>query len=205
MLTDPPIIFRIVSSSADLGLRGYFFDDRQRQHMLLGHRGLQSAIIAIQSAVEGPTAIYRSKSDDNRFVFLSKNVQTGRRSLMKVIVERVGDEGKVITATWGGISYSGQLVWDASGALYTNYDDQHDVFYISKGATTDEYADDDPEFDMWLRKREDDDTPQGVTIFGLRKFEENEINRIFERAALFLGVTRDEIKLRASAVFARRS
>jgi hypothetical protein len=87
--------------------------------------------------------------------------------------------------------------------LYANYDDQHDVVYISKEATTGEYADDDTEFDMWLRKREDDDTPQGVTIFGLRKFDENEANRIFERAALFLGVTRDEIKLRAGAVFSR--
>jgi hypothetical protein len=59
---DSPIIFSVVSS-ADLAMRSYFLDDRQRQHILLGHRGLQNAITAIQSAVESPTHIYRSKME----------------------------------------------------------------------------------------------------------------------------------------------
>jgi hypothetical protein len=195
------IIFS-VASAADLALRSYFLDDRQRQHILLGHRGLQNAIFAIQSAVEQPTQIYRSKSDDRRLAFVSNNVLTGRGHPMKVIIERVGDRGKIITATWSSVAHSEELIWDASGALYTNYDREHDVFYISKGASAPEYAEDDAEFaTMWLRKNEDNDEPQGVTIFGLRSLPEEQRMSLFHHVALFLGVTTDEIRLRSNPIF----
>lgn len=195
-----PIIFS-VASVADLALRSYFLDDRQRQHILLGHRGLQSSISAIQTAVEGPTQVYRSKSDDNRLVFVSQNVVIGKGRPMKVIIERVGEEGKIITATWSGGTGSEQLIWDASGAIYTNYDDKHDVFYISKGKTAIEYAEDDTKFEMWMRKNEEDDSPQGVTVFGLRKVPKENREELFQRIAIFLGVTKDEIGLRAGFIF----
>jgi hypothetical protein len=189
------IIFS-VSSLADLALRSYFLDDKQRQHILLGHRGLQTAIGAIQSAVEGPTQIYRSKSDDNRLVFISEKVTTGKGRPMKVVIERVGDEGKIITATWssGG---GGQLVWDSSGTLYSNYDEPHDVFYLSRGSAKPEYAEDDPKYpDVWLRKNEEDDVAQGVTIFGLKNRSPEDIDELYQHVALFLGVTKDEVGLR---------
>ena len=121
---------------------------------------------------------------------------------MKVIVERENDQGKIITATWSGNTFTEQLIWESSGTLYTNYDKKHDVFYISKGATTVEYSEDDPEFDaLWLRKNEENDSPQGVTIFGLRKIPQHNRDRLFERIAAFLGVTKDDIGLRAGIVF----
>ncbi len=203
--TDSPVIFN-VTSSADLALQTYWLDDRQRQHILLGHRGIaQTAISAVQSTIEVPTHIYRSKTDDNRFLFVSRDVVIGKQGRpMKVIVERVGSEGKIITATWSGNNFAEQLVWDSSGALYTNYDAQHDVLYVSKGATALEYAEDDPEIaNIWLRRNDENDTPQGVTIFGLRKLPKNNRDAIFEKVAAFLSVTKDEVELRANVVFAR--
>lgn len=120
---------------------------------------------------------------------------------MKVVVERVGEQGKVITATWSSPSHTEELIWDSSGALYTNYDAQNDVLYISKGATAVEYASDDEEFEnLWLRKNDEDESPQGVTIFGLKKLVQEERDMLFQRIALFLGVTRDEIMLRSNIV-----
>lgn len=195
-----PIVFS-VSSSADLAMRSYFLDDKQRQHILLGHRGLQNAIIAIQSAVEEPTHIYRSKTADNRLLFVSQKVVTGKGRPMKVVIERVGEHGKIITATWSSATHTEELIWDSSGTLYTNYDEQNDVLYISKGATAIEYASDDEEFEnVWLRKNDEDELPQGVTIFGLKKLVEEERDRLFQRVALFLGVTKDEIMLRSNIV-----
>lgn len=148
------------------------------------------------------THIYRSKTDDRRLLFVSHNVLTGKNRPMKVVIERVGEEGKIITATWSGGSVSEQLVWDASGALYTNYDTQHDVFYVSKGTSAVEYAEDDSKFEqMWLRKNEETDAPQGVTIFGLKKLPAENREELFQRIASFLGVTSDEIGLRANSVF----
>jgi hypothetical protein len=124
---------------------------------------------------------------------------------MKVIIERIGSEGKVITATWSGSKFSEQLVWDSSGTLYTNYDDGHDILYISRGPADAEYAEDDPQFaSMWLRKRDTDDAPQGVTIFGLKKLPIDQRDELFTRVASFLGVTKDEIGLRANIAFVSR-
>lgn len=202
--TDSPIIFNVISS-VDLALDTYYLDDRQRQHILLGHRGLgDESISAVQATVEGPTQVYRSKNDDNRLLFVSTDIVIGKgRRPMKVIIERVGTEGKVITATWSGSKFTEQLVWDASGALYTNYDAQHDVFYLSRGGSAMEYAEDDPNFNgMWLRKRDEDDMPQGVTIFGLKNLPRENREALYERIAIFLGVTKDAIKLRINVVFA---
>ena len=202
---ESPIIFS-VSSIADIALRTYYLDDRQRQHILLGHRGLaQAGLVAVQTTVEGPTHIYRSKTDDNRFLFVSQNVVMGRGGRpMKVVIERTGETGKIITATWSNNSFSEELVWDSSGALYTNYDEQHDIFYISKGSARLEYSEDDPDYEMlWLRRNDDDNSPQGVTIFGLKRIAGDERDNLFQRIALFLGATKDDIRLRAGVVFSR--
>ena len=200
MSTNNSEIIFSVGCRADIALREYFLDDRQRQHILLGHRGLYNAMIAIQSAVEAPTHIYRSKSDDNRLIFVSHEVITGRGHPMKVIVERVDDKGKIITATWGSKNSTEELVWEFSGALYSNYDKMHDVLYISKGITAAEYSEDDTEYaSLWLRRNEENDEPQGVTVFGLGKMSDIDRNVIVDRISSFLGVTRDAVRLRANS------
>ena len=91
--------------------------------------------------------------------------------------------------------------WESSGTLYTNYDKDHDVFYISKGSTAPEYAEDDPKFDyLWLRKNDENDAPQGVTIFGLRDVPPQDKESLFREIAFFLGVSKGDIELRANAI-----
>lgn len=198
--SDPPIVFA-VKSSADLAIQEYYLDDAQRQHILLGHRGLVSAMVAIQSTVEQPTHIYRSDQEANRLLFISHGVVTGKGHPMKVIIEREGDRGKVITATWSGGARDEQLVWDSSGTIYSNYDDGHDVLYLSRGPVATEYAEDDAVFDeVWLRKNEENDTPQGVTVFGIRDYSVEGRTALFAHIAKFLGVPKDEIELRTNSL-----
>ena len=148
-----------------------------------------------------PTHVHRSKTAANRLLFVPHSVVTGKDRPMKVVVEHIGAQGKVITATWSAGSQSEPLVWESSGTLYTNYDKDHDVFYISKGSTAPEYAEDDPKFGyLWLRKNDENDAPQGVTVFGLRDVPPQDKESLFSEIAFFLGVSKGDIELRANAI-----
>jgi hypothetical protein len=206
MANEPKMLFE-TTSSADVAIERYYLDDAQRQHILLGHRGLAPIISCIKDAVETPTSVYLSKSVTARMLFVSTNVTTGGGHPMKVIIEREGTEGKIITASFSGGKYGGQLIWDSSGTIYSNYDEKHDVLYISNGASSVEYAEEDEEFGehLWLRHNEETEAHQGVTIFGLKALADASRDALVLRAADFLGVTADSLKLRLAPVLRTRA
>jgi hypothetical protein len=51
---------------------------------------------------------------------------------MAVVIERVSDKGKVITATWKDKVF-GRIIWDATNGFYVSFDEEVDVLYISMG------------------------------------------------------------------------
>ena len=186
-------------SDADLGMSDIYLNDAQYRHMILGHRDLRSVVImGIQQTIENPTHVYLSKSAGGRFVFRSDHVQTKSGKAMAVVVERDQDRGKVITAT-PHMNTGGQLVWESSGSLYSIYDKDGDLFYVSKGAARDAYAVESDEECLWFRLADADNAPLGATVFDLRKRWSSRIPELSKLVADFLNVLPTEISLRVDA------
>jgi hypothetical protein len=121
---------------------------------------------------------------------------------MKVVVERVSERGKVIAALWSR-SPREVLVWESSANIYSNYDPDGDVLYVSKGASVDEYTDGEDEMGVWHRRSEDDDTPTGVTVFGVRKWRTKDAAPLIQHIAEYLSIAPGDVDFRVKNALER--
>lgn len=181
-----------------------YMDENQAEHIARGHREFANLHLPIQEAIANPTRVYeavRSHPSDGaykRLQFVSDNVRTASgRSFLMAVVERDQDgAGKVITATWKG-SVAGSVFWEAESNVFTHYDKDHDIAYISRGTPREAYAEDDSEFpSIWLRRSDEDDTPLGVTVFEFSHFWSAQKEKLVEKIAAFMSLGKDDIKIR---------
>ena len=85
-------------------------------------------------------------------------------------------------------------LWDESNGLYTHFDAEEDILYLSRGPAVDSYArisEHDERF--WFRYSDADDSKTGVTIFGARKMQADDPEDLAKRVADFLGVGRPQV------------
>jgi hypothetical protein len=130
----------------------------------------------------------------DRFLFRSDDVQSKGGKAMVVVVERHAERGKIITAS-PRLNAKGQLIWESSGSIYSNYDEDADLLYISKGTAREAYVVDSDEDDrIWYRAAEEDDSPIGVTIFDLRRYWRQRVHELVQLISSFLNVPSAEIE-----------
>jgi Protein of unknown function (DUF2283) len=119
---------------------------------------------------------------------------------MAVIVERVSNEGEIITATWKDKVF-GPIIWDATNGFYIDFDEDVDVLYISTGAAIEAYAvENEHDRDIWYRKADADNSPVGITIFRAREREKKEKGWIARVASEFLGLTQAQLGERIESI-----
>jgi len=187
-----------VTTLPDLGMTEIYLSEERLHHILLGHRDLRNVIQhVVKETVENPTSVNLSRYGRGRMVFTSANIQSARGKSMGVVVEREDSRGKVITATQMTLPRR-DLVWESAGSVYSSYDRDSDVFYVSKGGAQEAYVNDpEQEAGLWFRQSVDDDSPVGVTVF---MFEHNwnpgRLHELAEQIAKFLFVLPSEIEAR---------
>jgi hypothetical protein len=171
-------------------------------HIQLGHRGLTNITqTGIKATVETPTRVYLSAESPNRFLFHSTDVQTKSGKPLMVVVERQAARGRVITAS-PHPKPQGQMLWESSGSIYSSYDPESDLFYLSKGAATDTYVNAE-EAHIWFRVADSDDTPLGVTVFDLKSFWRENKSDLISKISNFLMTAPKEIELRVENALGR--
>jgi len=118
---------------------------------------------------------------------------SGRHPLAVMVESGGSDQGKIITSTWKD-NVKGRVLWESTNGFYTDFDEDGDIVYISKGSVIDTYAaEDDADGDIWYCKSDSDDAPVGVTIFRAREREQKNSGWIAGVASAFLGLTREQI------------
>lgn len=178
-----------VTSTVDLAMTDIYLSDIAHAHILAGHRDLRSMmVLGVQATVEKSTAVYMSSKVPNRFLFKSDEVKSKGGNPMVVVVERHAEKGKIITAS-PRPNTKGQLIWESSGSIYSNYDDNADLLYISKGTARDaDVIDSDEDDRIWYRAAEEDNSPVGVTIFDLRGHWRERVQELAGMVSRFLNV-----------------
>lgn len=192
MTDSEPVIFS-TSSTADFGFANIFLTSRSADHISIGHRDIGALpFTLIKEAIEQTTHVYSSHMI-GRLVFVSTNVNRDDYP-MAVVVERVRESGKVVTATWKG-RVSGSVIWDSTNNLYTNFDRDADILYVSRGPAVRAYAvEDEQNPDVWYRFGMEDESHTGVTIFRAR--EVIGLDRGAQIASSFLGISEVQIRER---------
>lgn len=194
-MPDENFVFTAVSM-ADFGFREVFLTAKGADHITLrGHRDLGASPHRIREAIEQATYVVAGNRP-HRLVFYSTAIVNKSGRPMAVVIERVSDRGKVITATWKD-KVPSQKIWDATNGFYIDFDEESDVLYISMGAAVDAYAvENEDDRDIWYRKADVDDSPVGVTIFGAKERETKDRSWIARIASEFLGVAREQLEER---------
>jgi hypothetical protein len=135
----------VTSSNVDFGFTEIVLTVRSANHIMIGHRDIGTLpITLLKEAIEKTTHVVVS-SVPRRFVFLSRDVTTASGRPIAVIVERPDSakeaslQGKIITATWKD-DIRGKMVWESNNGLYSSFDDQADILYISRGSAVVSYA-----------------------------------------------------------------
>lgn len=193
------IVFK-VTTSAKLHFNSIFLTEVGAEHIRSGHRDVALALHSVvKSTVENPTHVYSDKIDFNRYIFVSENITQGM-SPMIVIVERLGDDGKIITATPKRGKRTG-ILWDSDANLVTSIDRESDIFYISRGDIVPSYAiDDEDDPCIWRRYAEATDTPVGLTIFKASKNFAERSAAIIKLISDFIGINESQIETRVNGL-----
>lgn len=182
-------------AAADLGMPKIYLSAEGLEHIRLGHRDIaELSHTLIKSAVEQTTAVYYGHS--GRFVFVSDEVTTKGGSSMAIIIERDEAGGKVVTATWTR-QRRPPLIWDVSEGLYSHFDADSDVLYLSVGEARESYGEpSEDSLDIWLRYADDNDDPTGVTIFSASAKSKEAIDSLIKVVATHLGISVAPVKRR---------
>lgn len=186
-------------SNADFGFSEIFLTDRGSRHITRGHRDIASLpMLLIKSAVENATQVFDTHMD-NRLMFVSSNVTNSSGRPMGIVIERIDatiegtPKGKVITATWRDNTETNyRVLWTATSNLYTDFDNESNILYISIGPSIESYAkenNDNPDF--WYRYADRDDAHTGITIF---RATCKTLQQILLISSEFLGISEEQIK-----------
>jgi hypothetical protein len=196
-MRDRETILFATSSTADFGFANIILTSGSADHISRGHRDIGALpFTLIKEAIEQTTQVYSSHMV-GRLLFVSTNVSRGNYP-MTIVVERVQTSGKIITATWKD-RVSGSVIWDSTNNLYTDFDSDADVLYVSRGPAVASYAaEDDQNPDIWYRYAIEDNSHTGVTIFRAKEFIG--LSRGAQIASSFLGVSELQIRERLNAL-----
>jgi hypothetical protein len=163
---------------------------------------MRSFVSGIQAAVTEPTHIYAS-SVSGRYLFASQDVQSRAGHPMSVVVVRENERGKILTASIRA-HHSEPLVYSSANSVYSNFDKDADIFYLSKGQAREAYAEDFSDDErLWLRRAEDDGAPIGITAFDFRSHWGTKIDVLINAVSRFLGILPSEVEVRALAALRR--
>jgi hypothetical protein len=196
------IIFE-ARSPADLGFTNIVLTAERADHISTGHRDLgMLPNQLIRAAIEGTTQVYDSHIA-GRYEFLSNNVRTRGGRPAVVIVEREKEAGKIITASWKD-KVNKPIIWDSDNELYSNFDSDSDVLYVSRGPAVVSYAvEDESDPDFWFRYSDDDASHTGVTVFNAQEHARTRRDRLVRRISEFIGLADTQIAGRIERLFPR--
>lgn len=194
------IIFE-ARSPADLGFTNIILTAERADHISTGHRDLgMLPNHLIRAAIEETTQVYDSHTA-GRYEFLSNNVRTRGGRPAVVIVEREKEAGKIITASWKD-KVNRPVIWDSDIELYSNFDPESDILYVSRGPAVVSYAvEDETNPDFWFKYSDDDESHTGVTVFNAREYARVRRNILVQRISEFIGLADTQVAGRIDRLF----
>lgn len=199
------IIFEVVST-ADFGSGPIRLTEGGARHIQLGHRDISRSLhTSVKEVLEKPTEVYEGNTQDSdRLLYLSGNVRSSGGRPLAVVVEKGARFSEVVTATWKQ-PVPRVALWSSSNDLYTHFDHDHDVLYVSVGPADAAYVEEDPKDDtIWFRHRDSDSAPVGVTVFDVQR-KLLTVEDVAGKIARFLGLAETQILDRLQAHLTERS